>query len=149
MNIESKFYNVNVSLHPGFCLSIILFLSLVSTFSLSLSLSLSLCYYSLHKCRHANWRNSICRVVLWWVGSRKPFLYSMEWKNWQIWLTILMKKNLIGETLFSKLYRGTIRHGWLPFEDWVVTVKIWDYTLRTSCYLNANESLMYICFLLN
>ena len=58
------------------------------------------------------------------------------------------EKNLIGETLFSKLYRGTIRHGWLPFEDWVVTVKIWDCTLRTSCYLNANESLMYICFLL-
>ena len=58
------------------------------------------------------------------------------------------EKNLIGETLFSKLYRGTIRHGWLPFEDWVVTVKIWDYTPRTSCYLNANESLMYICFLL-
>nr|XP_023911038.1 pto-interacting protein 1-like [Quercus suber] len=50
------------------------------------------------------------------------------------------EKNLIGETLFSKLYRGTIRHGWLPFEDWVVTVKIWDYTLRSSCYLNANET---------
>ena len=50
------------------------------------------------------------------------------------------EKNLIGETLFSKLYRGTIRHGWLPFEDWVVTVKIWDYTLPTSCYLNANQS---------
>lgn len=51
------------------------------------------------------------------------------------------EKNLIGETLFSKLYRGTIRHGWLPFEDWVVTVKIWDYTRRTSCYLNANETI--------
>lgn len=61
------------------------------------------------------------------------------------------EKNLIGETLFSKLYRGTIRHGWLPFEDWVVTVKIWDYTRRTSCYLNANETInvyiyIYVCF---
>ncbi|KAK7821124.1 putative serine/threonine-protein kinase pbl10 [Quercus suber] len=47
------------------------------------------------------------------------------------------EKNLIGETLFSKLYRGTIRHGWLPFEDWVVTVKIWDYTLRSLRFLEA------------
>ena len=110
-------------------------------------LFLSLCYYSLHKCRHANWRNSICGVVLWWVGSRKPFLYSME--ELADMTDNFNEKNLIGETLFTKLYRGTIRHGWLPFEDWVVTVKIWDCTLRTSCYLNANESLMYICFLLN
>ncbi|KAM4108713.1 hypothetical protein ACB094_03G066400 [Castanea mollissima] len=58
------------------------------------------------------------------------------------------EKNLIGETLFTKLYRGTIRQDWLPFEDWVVTVKIWDYSLqsdkpgfRSSCYLNTNESL--------
>ncbi|KAK7821118.1 putative serine/threonine-protein kinase pbl16 [Quercus suber] len=59
------------------------------------------------------------------------------------------EKNLIGETLFTKLYRGTIRQDWLPFEDWVVTVKIWDYTLQSdkagflsSCYLNTNESLI-------
>ena len=26
------------------------------------------------------------------------------------------EKNLIGETLFTKLYRGTIRHGWLPLK---------------------------------
>ena len=51
------------------------------------------------------------------------------------------EKILIGETLYIKLYHGTIQHGWLPFEDWVVTVKIWDYTLRTSCYLNADEML--------
>ncbi|XP_023882308.2 serine/threonine-protein kinase PBS1 [Quercus suber] len=58
------------------------------------------------------------------------------------------EKNLIGETLFTKLYRGTIGQDWLPFEDWVVTVKIWDYTLQSdkagflsSCYLNTNESL--------
>ena len=65
------------------------------------------------------------------------------------------ENKLIGETLFSKLYRGTIRHGWLPFEHWVVTVKIWDYTLQSdmvgflsSCYLNTNESLKKcICFL--
>ena len=50
------------------------------------------------------------------------------------------EKNLIGETLFTKLYRGTIRHGWLPFEDWVVTVKIWDYTLQTSCHLDGTKS---------
>ena len=38
------------------------------------------------------------------------------------------EKNLIGETLFSKLYRGTIRHGWLPFEDWVVTEDLGLYS---------------------
>ncbi|XP_050275167.1 probable serine/threonine-protein kinase PBL12 isoform X2 [Quercus robur] len=71
------------------------------------------------------------------IGSHKPLLYSME--ELADMTDNFNEKNLIGETLFSKLYRGTIRHGWLPFEDWVVTVKIWDYTLPTSCYLNANE----------
>nr|XP_023911035.1 putative L-type lectin-domain containing receptor kinase V.6 [Quercus suber] len=81
------------------------------------------------------------------IGSRKPFLYSME--ELADMTDNFSEKNLIGETLFTKLYRGTIRQDWLPFEDWVVTVKIWDYTLQSdkagflsSCYLNTNESLI-------
>ena len=84
-------------------------------------------------------------LYLWWVGSRKLFLYSME--ELADMTDNSNENKLIGETLFSKLYRGTIRHGWLPFEHWVVTVKIWDYTLPTSCYLNANQSTnVYILF---
>ena len=92
---------------------------------------------------------------MWWVGSRKLFLYSME--GLADMTDNSNEKNLIGETLFSKLYRGTIRHGWLPFEHWVVTVKIWDYTLQSdmvgflsSCYLNTNESLLsvYVFYLI-
>ena len=90
------------------------------------------------------------------VGSRKPFLYSMD--ELADMTDNFNEKNLIGETLFTKLYRGTIRQGWLPFEDWVVTVKIWDYTLQSdmagcflsSCYLSTQmKVLKYICFLLN
>ncbi|XP_030961180.1 probable serine/threonine-protein kinase PBL12 [Quercus lobata] len=72
------------------------------------------------------------------IGSHKPLLYSME--ELADMTDNFNEKNLIGETLFTKLYRGTIRHGWLPFEDWVVTVKIWDYTLPTSCHLDGIES---------
>ena len=90
-------------------------------------------------------------LYLWWVGSRKLFLYSME--ELADMTDNSNEKNLIGETLFSKLYSGTIRHGWLTFEDWVVTVKIWDYTLQSdmagflsSCYLDTNESLKVYMF---
>nr|POE50229.1 putative serine/threonine-protein kinase pbl12 [Quercus suber] len=77
------------------------------------------------------------------IGCHKPLLYSME--ELADMTDNFNEKNLIGETLFSKLYRGTIRHGWLPFEDWVVTVKIWDYTLRSLCYSNRRflEAVVY------
>ena len=110
------------------------------------SFSLSLFYLNNVVACHVNWRNSVS-LVLCWVGSRsrKPFLYSME--ELADMTDNFNEKNFIGETLFTKLYRGTIRQGWLPFEDWVVTVKIWDYTLPTSCHLDGIESFnVYMVF---
>ncbi|KAK7841007.1 putative serine/threonine-protein kinase pbl10 [Quercus suber] len=69
------------------------------------------------------------------VETRKPFIYNKAFLN--------IESKLYNATVSlhpAKLYRGTIRHGWLPFEDWVVTVKIWDYTLPTSCHLDGIES---------
>lgn len=89
---------------------------------------------------------SLCVSIVQNIESPKPILFSRE--DLKDFTGNFDERNLIGETEFGKVYRGTIKQSLFPSEIRDVAVKIWDQsnaiTRIADTALMVEEEVMFL-----